>query len=90
MLTSRLHYLHTVQGGPREVHQTGEGHVGPVIRRPYHQCETVVRRAAGTSEPFGVEAGLYQGSASSPFLFACLQTGKFASETTCWEVELEQ
>ena len=34
----------------------------------YHQCETVVRCAAGTSEPYAVEVGLYQGSAFSPFL----------------------
>ena len=38
----------------------------------HHQCETVVRCAAGTSEPFAVEVGLYQGSAFSPFLFAIM------------------
>ena len=34
--------------------------------------ETVVRCAAGTSEPFAVEVGLHQGSAFSPFLFAIM------------------
>ena len=38
----------------------------------YHQCETVVRCAAGTSEPYAVEVGLHQGSAFSPFLFAIM------------------
>ena len=38
----------------------------------YHQCKTVVRCAAGTSEPFVVEVGLHQGSAFSPFLFAIM------------------
>ena len=38
----------------------------------YHQCETVVRWAAGTSEPFAVEVGLHKGSAFSPFLFAIM------------------
>ena len=38
----------------------------------YHQCETVVRCAAGTNEPFAVEVGLRQGSAFSPFLFAIM------------------
>ena len=38
--------------------------------RPYHQCETVVRCAAGTSEPFfAVEVGLHQESAFSPLQF---------------------
>ena len=37
-----------------------------------HQCETVVRGAAGTSEPFALEVGLLQGSAFSPFLFAIM------------------
>ena len=37
--------------GAREVQQIGEGHV--------HQCETVVRCAAGKSEPFAVEVGLH-------------------------------
>ena len=38
----------------------------------YHQCETVVRCAARTSESFAVEVGLHQGSAFSPFLFAIM------------------
>ena len=38
----------------------------------YHQCETAVRFAAGTSEPFTVKVGLHQGSAFSPFLFAIM------------------
>ena len=38
----------------------------------YHQCETVVRCAAGTSEPFAVDVGLHHGSAFSPFLFAIM------------------
>ena len=43
-----------------------------LVRDMYPQCETVVRCAAGTSEPFAVEAGLHQGSAFSPFLFAIM------------------
>ena len=38
----------------------------------YHQCETVVRCAAGTSELFAVEVGLLQGSAFGPLLFAIM------------------
>ena len=38
----------------------------------YHQCETVVTSAEGTSEPFAVEVGLHQGYAFSPFLFAIM------------------
>ena len=38
------------------------------VKGMYLQCETVVRCAAGTSEPFAVDVGLYQGSAFSPFL----------------------
>ena len=37
-----------------------------------HQCETAVRFAAGTSEPFAVEVGLHQGSAFIPFLFTVM------------------
>ena len=40
-----------------------------LVNDMYHQWETVVRCAAGTSEPFAVEVGLHQGSAFSPFLF---------------------
>ena len=36
-----------------------------LVKDMYHQCETVVRCAAGTSEPFAVEVGLHQGSAFS-------------------------
>ena len=43
-----------------------------LVKEMYHQCETVVSCAAGTSEPFAVEDGLHQGSASSPFLFAIM------------------
>ena len=43
-----------------------------LVKGMYHQCETVVRCAAGTSEPFGVEVGLHQGSAFNPFLFAIM------------------
>ena len=38
----------------------------------YHHCETAMRCAAGTSEPFAVEVGLRQGSTFSPFLFAIM------------------
>ena len=43
-----------------------------LVKDMYHQCETVVRCAAGTSEPFAMEGGLHQGSACSPFLFAIM------------------
>ena len=43
-----------------------------LVKDMYHQCETVVRCAAGTSEPFAVEVGVHQGSAFSPFLFAIM------------------
>ena len=43
-----------------------------LVKDMYHQCETVVRCAAGTSEPFAVEVGLHQGSVFSPFLYAIM------------------
>ena len=43
-----------------------------LVKDMYHQCETVVRCAAGTSEPFAVEVGLHQGPAFTPFLFAIM------------------
>ena len=43
-----------------------------LVKDMYHQCETAVRCAAGTREPFAVEVGLHQGSAFSPFLFAIM------------------
>ncbi len=43
-----------------------------LVKDLYHQCETVVRCAAGTSDPFAVEVGLHQRSAFSPFLFAIM------------------
>ena len=43
-----------------------------LVKDMYHQCETVVKCAAGTSNPFTVEVGLHQGSALSPFLFAII------------------
>ena len=43
-----------------------------LVKDMYHQCETVVRCPAGTSEPFAVEGGLHQGSAFSPYVFAIM------------------
>ena len=43
-----------------------------LVKNMCHQCETVVRCAAGTSEPFAVEVGLHQGSVFSPFLFSIM------------------
>ena len=43
-----------------------------LVKDMYHQCETVVWCAAGTSEPFAAEVGLHQGYAFSPFLFAIM------------------
>ena len=41
-----------------------------MIQDMYDSNEAVVRSAAGVSEAFPVGAGLKQGSALSPFLFA--------------------
>ena len=68
--------VHARQWGAREVHQNGEGHV--------HQCETVVRCAAGTREPFAVEVGLHQESAFSPFLFAIMMDS--LTENFCTDI----
>ena len=43
-----------------------------LMKDMYHQYETVVNCAAGTSESFAVEVGLHQGSVLSPFLFAII------------------
>ena len=43
-----------------------------LVKNMYHQCESVVRCAARTSEPFAVGVGLHQGSAFSPFLFSIM------------------
>ena len=38
----------------------------------YRGCKTIVRSAAGDSNSFGVEVGLHQCSALSPYLFLLL------------------
>ena len=43
-----------------------------LVQDMYHQCETVVRCGAGTSEPFAVEVNIHLGSAVSSFLFAIM------------------
>ena len=42
----------------------------------YHQCETVVTCASGTSESFAVEVGIHHGSAFSHFLFAIMMDSR--------------
>ena len=61
-----------------------------LVKGMYHQCKTVVRSAAGTSEPFLVEVGLHQVSAFSPFLFTIMMdslTESFRKETP-WQIML--
>ena len=43
-----------------------------IIKDMYDGATTTVRSAAGLTEEFKVDAGLYQGSALSPFLFAII------------------
>ena len=43
-----------------------------LVQDMYEESETLVRCAVGTNESFKVKVGLYQGSASSPFLFAVI------------------
>ena len=58
--------VHAKQGGAREVHQTGEGHVGPPSMR---NCNEVGCR---NNRTLCSQVGLHQGSAFSPFLFAIM------------------
>ena len=55
-------------------------------RRAYHQCESVLRCAAGTSEPFAVEFGLHQGSVFSPFLFSIMMDSLTEKKTLADDV----
>ena len=59
-----------------------------LVKDMYHQCETVVRCAAGTSEPFAVEVALHRGSAFSPFLFSIMMDSltENTREETPWQV----
>ena len=43
-----------------------------LVQYTYLGCKTVVHSAAGESNSFGVEVGLHQGSALSPYLFLLL------------------
>ena len=43
-----------------------------LVKDMYNQCQTVVRCAAGTIEPFALEVDLHQGPPFSPFLFAIM------------------
>ena len=54
-----------------------------VVKNMYTGCETVVRCAAGLTEPFNVKVGLHQGSALSPSLCAVVMahlTGEMRNE----------
>ena len=59
-----------------------------VVQNMYTGCETVVRCAAGLTEPFNVKVGLRQGSALSPLLCAIVMghlTGEVRSEAP-WSI----
>ena len=56
-----------------------------LVKDMYHQCETVVRCAVGTSEPFAVEVGLHQGSAFSPFS-VCHHDGFTDGKEAPWQM----
>ena len=43
-----------------------------LVKDMYHQCETVVRCAAGTSEHFAVEVGLHKGNYTKSTTFQLL------------------
>ena len=43
-----------------------------LVQDMYRGCKTVVRSAAEESNSFGVDVGLHQGSALSPYLFLLL------------------
>ena len=43
-----------------------------IVKDMYRGCKTVVGSAAGESNSFGMEVGLYQGSALSPYMFLLL------------------
>ena len=61
-----------------------------VVQNMYTGCETVVRCAAGLTEPFNVKVGLHQGSALSPLLFAVVMdqlTGEVRNEAA-WSMML--
>ena len=57
-----------------------------LVKSMYHQCESVVRCAAGTSEPFAVEVGLHQGPAFSPFLFSIMMDSLTEKKTLADDV----
>ena len=59
-----------------------------LMKGMHHQCETVVRCAARTSEPFAVEVGLHQGSAFSPFQYAIMLDSltEYISKDAPWQM----